>query len=289
MKKDYIIDDNIYYLKTSSGKKINVRRLQMELLEIMDELHRICVKNKIDYALIAGSALGICNYKGFIPWDDDIDVCIKREDWLRFIDALKRDLSDKFYFHCFETDDRYNVLIPSMKIRKKGTYVKEVNTLLRNKCDGDGIFIDIVIYDNVANNKIWDELKRLPIRALMIPMVLLDNLGFKALWLKKIILRKAEKYGRKNKDSKYASQTIAIPWEKIMREPIFPKEDVYPFRLYEFEGRQYYSYNNVEAVMKKWYGENALKKWDGEKWIETLPISKRHPKHIADIELDEKK
>ena len=289
MKKDYIIDDNIYYLKTSSGKKITVRRLQMELLEIMDELHRICVKNKIDYALIAGSALGICNYKGFIPWDDDIDVCIKREDWLRFIDALKRDLSDKFYFHCFETDDRYNVLIPSMKIRKKGTYVKEVNTLLRNKCDGDGIFIDIVIYDNVANNKIWDELKRLPIRALMIPMVLLDNLGFKALWLKKIILRKAEKYGRKNKDSKYASQTIAIPWEKIMREPIFPKEDVYPFRLYEFEGRQYYSYNNVEAVMKKWYGENALKKWDGEKWIETLPISKRHPKHIADIELDEKK
>ncbi len=289
MKKDCIIDDNIYYLKTSSGKKITVRRLQMELLEIMDELHRICVKNKIDYALIAGSALGIYNYKGFIPWDDDIDVCIKKEDWLRFIDALKRDLSDKFYFHCFETDDRYNVLIPSMKIRKKGTYVKEVNTLLRNKCDGDGIFIDIVIYDNVANNKIWDELKRLPIRALMIPMVLLDNLGFKALWLKKIILRKAEKYGRKNKDSKYASQTIAIPWEKIMREPIFPKEDVYPFRLYEFEGRQYYSYNNVEAVMKKWYGENALKKWDGEKWIETLPISKRHPKHIADIELDEKK
>ncbi len=289
MKKDCIIDNNIYYLKTSSGEKITVRRLQKELLEIMDELHRVCVKNKIDYALIAGSALGIYNYKGFIPWDDDIDVCIKREDWLRFIEALKKDLSDKFYFHCFETDDRYNVLIPSMKIRKKGTCVKEVNTLLRNKCDGDGIFIDIVIYDNVSDNKVWDEIKRLPIRLLMIPMVLLDNLGFKALWLKKIILKKAEKYGKKTKDSKYTSQTIAIPWEKIMREPIFLKKDVYPFRLYEFEGRQYYSYNNLEAVMKKWYGNNCLKKWDGEKWIETLPISKRHPKHIADINLDTKK
>lgn len=289
MKKDCIIDNNIYYLKTSSGEKITVRRLQKELLEIMDELHRVCVKNKIDYALIAGSALGIYNYKGFIPWDDDIDVCIKREDWLRFIEALKKDLSDKFYFHCFETDDRYNVLIPSMKIRKKGTCVKEVNTLLRNKCDGDGIFIDIVIYDNVSDNKVWDEIKRLPIRLLMIPMVLLDNLGFKALWLKKIILKKAEKYGKKTKYSKYTSQTIAIPWEKIMREPIFLKKDVYPFKLYEFEGRQYYSYNNLEAVMKKWYGNNCLKKWDGEKWIETLPISKRHPKHIADINLDTKK
>ena len=75
--------------KDKKGNEITVRDLQLEILEIMDEIHRVCVKNEIPYALIAGSALGICNYKGFIPWDDDIDMCIERKDWDRFIKALE--------------------------------------------------------------------------------------------------------------------------------------------------------------------------------------------------------
>lgn len=287
MKKESCIQEkDEYILKTfDDGSKVTVRELQVEILEIMDEIHRICEKNNISYALIAGSALGICNYKGFIPWDDDMDICIKREDWARFIDAMKRDLSDKFYFHCYENDKRYNILIPSMKVRKKDTYIQEVNYLLENRCDGDGIFIDVVIYDNVSDNKIVDELYRTPVRLLMPLLVFLDNLGLKASWLKRIILSWSKYYGKKYKDSKYTSQTIAIPWEKFMHEPIFLKDDVYPFKLYEFEGRQYYSYNNIEEVMKKWYGPNCLKKWNGEKYVETLPIEKRKPKHVANINL----
>ena len=285
-KKDCIISNDEYILKTfDDGSKITVRELQLRILEIMDEIHRVCEKNKTEYCLIAGSALGICNYKGFIPWDDDMDICIKKEDWNRFVEAMSNDLSDKFYFHCYENDKRYNILIPSMKVRMKDTYIQEVNYLLENRCDGDGIFIDVVIYDNVADNKVIDELYRTPIRLLMPLLVFLDNLGFEAKWLKNIILRKAEKYGKKYKDSKYTSQTIAIPWEKFMKEPIFLKEDVYPFKLYEFEGRKYYSYNNIEKVMKEWYGPNCLKKWNGKEWEETLPVEKRKPKHIANINL----
>ena len=286
MKENCIVDNKEYILKEfNNGEKVTVKQLQQEALSIMDEIHRICEKNNIPYALIAGSALGICNYKGFIPWDDDMDICIKREDWKRFVIAMKNDLSDNFYFHCFENNERYNILIPSMKVRKKGTYIEEVNFMLKNRCEGNGIFVDVVIYDNVADNKKIDELYRLPIRLWMPLLVLLDNIGFKAKWLKKHILKKAEKYGEKYKNSKYTSQTIAIPWEKFMHEPIFLKEDVYPFRLYEFEGRKYYSYNNIEKVMKEWYGPNCLKKWDGKKWNETLPIEKRKPKHVEDINL----
>ena len=120
-----------YVLKTTKdGKEITVRDLQLSILEIMDEIHRVCVKNDVPYALIAGSALGICNYQGFIPWDDDIDVCVERKDWKRFIEALEKDMDKKFYFQCFENDKKYNILIPSMKIRKRGTYIEEVNTLL---------------------------------------------------------------------------------------------------------------------------------------------------------------
>lgn len=285
-EKDCILEREDYTLKTfDDGSQVTVRQLQLEILDIMDEIHRVCTKNKIEYCLIAGSALGICNYKGFIPWDDDMDICIKREDWDRFIEAMNKDLSDKFYFHCYENDKKYNILIPSMKVRKKNTYIQEVNYLLENRCEGDGIFIDVVIYDNVADNKIVDELYRTPIRIMMPLLVFLDNLGFKAVRLKNIILGLAKFYGKKYKNSKKTSQTIAIPWEKFMKEPIFLKEDVYPFKLYEFEGRKFYSYNNIEKVVKEWYGPNCLKKWDGKKWVETLPVSKRHPKHVANINL----
>lgn len=148
-----------YPLIEKNGKVITVRDLQLEILTIMDEIHRICEKNKIQYALIAGSALGIVNYKGFIPWDDDIDICIPREDWDRFLKAMKNDLSKDFYFQCFETDKKYNVIMgPTMKVRKRNTYIKEKNFLLKNRCkSGDGIFIDVVIYDNICENKFIDE------------------------------------------------------------------------------------------------------------------------------------
>ena len=276
-----------YTLKTfEDGSKITVRDLQMVVLDIMDEVHRVCIKNDIKYALIAGSALGIVNYKGFIPWDDDIDVCIEKKDWARFVEAMKKDLSDKYYFQCFETDKRYNVLIPSMKVRKKGTCIEEVNFLLKNRCkSGDGIFVDVVIYDNIADSKWVDEFNRTKVKLLMPIMVLLDNLHFNPKLLKKWVVRIATKYGEKHKNSKLTSQTIAIPWEKFLHEPVFLKEDVYPFKLYEFEGRKFYSYNNIEKVLKEWYGPNCLKKWDGKKWVETLPVEKRKPKHTVNLSL----
>lgn len=280
------MDKNEYILNEKyKNEKIPVREYQIELLKIMDEIHKICVKYKIEYALIAGSALGICNYKGFIPWDDDIDICVSKKDWNRFIKALDKDLDEDYYYHCFEKDNKYNVLIPSMKIRKKNTYVEEENFLLRNKCEGNGIFIDVVIYDNVSDSKFIEELYRTPIKLLMPIMVLLDNLKISTKFFKKIVLKISNYYGDRYKNSKKVSQTIAIPWEKFLHEPVFLKEDVYPFKLYEFEGRQYYSYNNIEKVLKEWYGPNCLKKWNGSEMVETLPIEKRQPKHIKYVNL----
>lgn len=284
--KDCIKKDKEYVLIDNGRKKITVRDLQKEVLTIMDEVHRVCEKNNIKYALIAGSALGIVNYKGFIPWDDDIDICIERKDYKRFIEALKKDLDEHFYFQCFQTDKKYNVLIPNMKIRKRNTYIKEKNFLLKNRCkSGDGIFVDVVIYDSISDNKLIDELYRTSIKLLMPIMVLLDNLHIPTTPLKQLVEWIAEHYSKKNKNSKLTSQTIAIPWEKFLHEPVFLKKDVYPFKLYEFEGRKFYSYNNIEKVLKQWYGNNCLKKWNGKEWEETLPVEKRKPKHTVDLNL----
>ena len=287
MKKlDGRIEDNTeYIICEKNGKKITVRELQLEVLTIMDEIHRVCEKNDIKYGLIAGSALGIVNYKGFIPWDDDIDVCVERKDWNRFIEALDKDLSDNFYFQCFEKDKKYNTIMgPTMKIRKKNTYIKEKNFLLKNRCkSGDGIFVDVIIYDNICENKFVDEINRSIIKLVMPFIVLLDNLHINPVLLKKFVVWYSNRYSRKYENSKLMSQPISVPWEKFMHEPVFLKEDILPFKLYEFEGRQYYSYNNIKKILKQWYGPNCLKKWDGRKWVETLPIEKRKPKRTVDL------
>ena len=281
-KDDYILQKN------PDGTIITVRDLQLQVLEIMDEIHRVCVKNNIRYGLIAGSALGIVNYKGFIPWDDDIDVCVVREDWDKFIEALKKDLDPKFYFQCFEVDPKFNVINgPTMKIRKRGTYLEEVNFLLKNRCkSGNGIFVDVIIYDNRSDSKFNDQVHQIFMKCLMPFYVLVDNLHIPHKAFSRFIMWYAKRYGRKNKNSHRVSQPISVPWEKFLKDPIFLKEDVFPFKLYDFEGRKYYSYNNIEKILKEWYGPNCLKRWNGTKWEETLDISKRKPKHVAYISLN---
>ena len=290
MKKtqDCIQEKEDYIILEKNGKKITVRELQLEVLTIMDEIHRVCEKNNIKYALIAGSALGIANYKGFIPWDDDIDMCILRKDWEKFINALNKDLSDDFYFQCFENDTKFNVINgPTMKIRKKNTYIEEVNFLLKNRCkSGDGIFVDVIIYDNASESKYIDELNRSIVKILMPLMVFLDNLHINPVFLKKFLRWHAERYAKKNKNSSRVGNIITEPWVPFLKGRNFEKKDVLPFKLYEFEGRQYYSYNNIEKISKENYGLNCLKKWDGKKWVETLPVSKRKPKHTADLNLN---
>ena len=285
---DCILEKEDYVICEKNGKKITVRDLQLEVLTIMDEIHRVCVKNNIRYALIAGSALGIANYKGFIPWDDDIDICILREDWDLFIEALNKDLSNEFYFQCFENDTKFNVINgPTMKIRKKNTYIEEVNFLLKNRCEsGNGIFVDAIIYDNICENKYIDEANRMVVRILMPLLVFLDNLHINPIFLKKFVRWFAKRYHIKNKKSSRIGNIITEPWVPFLKGRHFDKKDVLPFKLYEFEGRKFYSYNNIEKISKENYGPNCLKKWDGKKWIETLPIEKRKPKHTVDLNLN---
>ena len=184
---EYIKKENVK-IQLRGGKEIFLSELHEEILSIMDEIDRICRKYNITYGLIAGSALGVVNYGGFIPWDDDIDIFVLRSDWDKFIKALDKELNDEFYYHCYEKDNKYNILVPQMKIRKKNTYVEERNILLDNRCPGNGIFVDVVTYGDINNNKFIDEVFRSFIKILTIPIVFIDNLGFNPKLLKKIAI-----------------------------------------------------------------------------------------------------
>ena len=117
----------------------------------MVEFDQICNKHNLDYALAFGSMLGAVRHNGFIPWDDDIDILMTRTEYLKLVEILKTELKSPFYFQCFEIDERYNSTIPNMKIKIENTFIKE-NTLIKNRLKGDGIFIDIFVFDSVSPN-----------------------------------------------------------------------------------------------------------------------------------------
>ena len=283
----YIINKTKYYIETKKGDKFDVKLLQNEVVSIMDEIDRVCRKNNIRYCLMAGSALGAYNYGGFIPWDDDMDVCVRIEDWDRFIEAMKNDISKGFYFDCYEVDKKYNTISgPWMKVRKRGTYIEEVNVLLKNRCKiGNGVFVDIIPYGGISENNFIDELERTFVKILMPFIVLFDNIHLNPILLKSIVYKFSRWCMEKHKDSKLVSQPVSVPWEKFMHEPIFDKDLVYPEREVEFEGRKFYSYNNSPELLKKWYGPNCLKKEEKGKWVDPYPKEKRKTKHTRDINL----
>lgn len=286
-KEEYIKNQDEYFIQTRKKEKIPVRDLQLEVLSIMDEIDRVCRKNDIQYFLIAGSSLGICNYGGFIPWDDDMDIAVNIDDYPKLIEAMKKDLGKDFYFDCYETDKRYNTISgPWMKIRKRNTYIEEVNFLLKNRCkQGNGVFVDVIPYGGICENKLIDELERTVVKINMLFIVLLDNLHINPIPFKSFVYWFSKKCMKWHKNSKLVSQSISYPWEKFLHEPVFLKEDIYPVKEYSFENRKFYSYHNIEKVMKEWYGPNCLKKWNGKEWEETLPVSKRAAKHTKDLNL----
>lgn len=119
-------------------------KLQQTQLEILLEVTEICNRNKLKYFLIGGTLLGAVRHKGFIPWDDDLDIAMPRKDYEEFIKICKTELSDKYFLHHYSTDDKY--WLPFLKIRKNNTIFDE-EMIEAIECH-KGIFIDIFPLDN---------------------------------------------------------------------------------------------------------------------------------------------
>lgn len=121
-----------------------LRVLQKEELSILKEIDRICEKYNITYYIVGGTLLGAVRHKGFIPWDDDIDIGMYRNDYKRFEKACEKELGKDFFLQTVNTDPFYYQRMP--KVRKNNTSIITESTL-RNPEMHNGVFVDIFMLD----------------------------------------------------------------------------------------------------------------------------------------------
>lgn len=266
-----------YILKTKEdGTTITVRDVQLVLLEMLKDIDALCQKHGIRYWLTGGSALGAVRHKGFIPWDDDADIGMLREDYEKF-QKVVHELNERYVVQCFETHPEYNVLVPPMKIRKKHTYCVEYNALLKNKCkDSDGLFIDVFVLDHVSENKLKDFTWRMRNGILMVLIAFFENLHMNPLLLKKRFVRNAKKYGEVNKTSPLIGYDLTWTFNSFFHPVVYSEESVFPIQYMEFEDTRL-------PVPKR--PKDMLDVEVSVHHMSYPPIKDQAPKHIKDIEL----
>ncbi len=140
------IGDECGYIKVDDELR---SKIQAALLEMLLDIDRVCTQNNIEYFLNGGSCLGAVRHKGFIPWDDDIDISMKRDEYKKFITAFEKHLSDKYILNAPNYSDESIARFP--KVLKKDSLYITNDTTNPNLCK---LYVDIFLAENIPDNKI---------------------------------------------------------------------------------------------------------------------------------------
>ena len=132
-----------------------LKKVQKTMLYMAKDIIEVCDRNNITYFLDGGTMLGAVRHKGFIPWDDDFDIGMQRDDYQRFIEIAQRELGERYFVQTAETDEQYGFCFA--KVRLENTIYEE--TAASNDSIHKGFYVDIFPYDHFPDETI--EQKRL--------------------------------------------------------------------------------------------------------------------------------
>lgn len=258
---------------------LNLKEAQKLMTEVLKEVHKICEKHNIKYFLDAGTLLGAVRHKGFIPWDDDLDIGMLREDYRKFLDVAKSELPKHLFLQTFDNDKHYDIYQVPCKIRYNNTlFIQKV--IAENPNMHNGIYIDILPYDNLPKSKFVYKVQRTISNNILKSFVRMREMPEK-LTLKnkithafyKIVVNTLENEGREklfNKlikwndvNSDYMAYGVDTPWDQY----IYKKEDFFEVTKLEFEGEYFYAPKNPDAILTQLYGDYmTLPKEEERQW-----------------------
>lgn len=121
----------------------DVQKLEFDILKY---IKKVCDENKINYYLAYGTLIGAVRHHGFIPWDDDIDIMMPREDFIKFVESTNKDKHDYFKVVCRENNTNFTAPLPKVidsrtKLTQHYGFIEKVDL---------GVYVDIFILDGAG-------------------------------------------------------------------------------------------------------------------------------------------
>lgn len=143
---------------------VTYKELQKVEKKLFLEFIKICEENQLTWFVLGGTVLGAVRHKGFIPWDDDIDVAMPREDYERFLNIAQEELPSNMFLQTYKTDENYPHIFA--KIRKSDTTFIETSVSLINM--NHGVYLDVFPLDGYPKSKVSQKIFHLKEKILKI-------------------------------------------------------------------------------------------------------------------------
>lgn len=275
--------------------EVEREKLKKCLLEMYDEIENVCKKHGLTVMLAYGSALGAIRHKGFIPWDDDMDVMMPRKDYEQFVKIFKEELSEDYVLYAPTSEE--GVTNRFAKVIKKGTKMVDVYNV--NTSFEKGIYIDIFPMDTVSKNRMIRRVKGgffhfVGFIGTSVYLKKFDNQiirGFmessklsKKNYKMRLIVgsifsffsyetwyRFLDKIISKEEDSEYYSHLTGYCSPAMKKDILFPPIEA------EFEGRKVMIPHNADMYLKSIYGD----------YMKIPPVEKRERHYFIEFDTGE--
>lgn len=246
-------------------RNISHQESKQIMLNILDVIDEFCRENNLSYYLSGGTLIGAIRHKGFIPWDDDIDLVLFRDDFEKLRLILKN--QTKYPQYTLLDLDSKDYIYPFLKLVDNRTVAKQCDTKVPH-----GIWVDIFAYDAVPNNALtrYIFLRKCQLYRDIALSSVTDFKGVKLVSWKgvsklllgiigklvgvKRIARITEKHMRKYNGKANADFVGGNYSPYVMREYL-PKEIVLPTTELLFENKKYTSFKNWDIYLKRLFGD----------------------------------